>query len=163
VASYDNINDKMNKELKYWIYVIILSYLPTIGFHFIIRPMWYKGVDYFTDATTMETLFTIIFMPLYLVVTNYLLFKKHNKTNISFIINCIIILSCVFISTSLHFKNWADSIGSWDNPDTETIMVMNFERTAGIVVSVIGLTIVFVRLWNKNKKQTLFNTQDLTK
>lgn len=149
----------MTKEIKYWTYVVLLSYAPTIGLHFLTRPMWYKGVDYFTNATTIETLSTIIFIPLYLIVINYLLFKKYNKTITSFIVNSLIIISCVFISTFLHFKNWADSIGSWDNPDTETIMVMDFERTCGIIISAIGLAIVFIRLWNKNKKRTPINTQ----
>jgi len=149
----------MKKEIKYWVYILLLSYVPTIGLHFLIRPIWYKDVDNFTNATTIETLFTIAFLPLYLVVTHYLIFKKYDKTTTSFIINCLIILSCVFISTFLHFKNWADSIGSWNSPDTETIMVMDFERTSGIIVSSIGFIIVFLRLWYKNKKRAPINTQ----
>ncbi len=141
----------MNKEIKYWFCVFFLNYFPVIGFHFSIRPMWYKGVDSFTDATFVETLFTIILLPIYLVVINYLLFKWSNKTIRSFILNFFIVLSCIFLSTFLHFKNWANSIGSWDNPDTETIMVMDFERTWGTIVSTIGFSILFYRIWHKNK------------
>lgn len=138
------------KELKYWSFVMLLSYVPTIGFHFLIRPMWFKGTDSFTCATLLELLFTIVILPIYLIAANYFLAKKYDKASELFIINGIMILTCIFISTHLHFKNWADSIGSY-SPDNETEGVMDFERTVGIIISLIGLIIVYFRIRSKNK------------
>lgn len=138
------------KGIIYWILVLILSFVPTIGFHFMLRPNWYKGVDSFTSATTTEMFFTIVLLPIYLIVANYLLAKKFGNAREVFILNGIVILSCIIISTHFHFKNWADSIGSYDNPDGETLAVMNFERTAGIIVSLIELVIVFFRIRRLN-------------
>jgi hypothetical protein len=137
------------KEALYWILILTLSYGPTIGFHYLIRPNWYKGVDSFTSATTTEMFFTIVLLPVYLIVVNYLLAKKFGNATEVFVLNGMIILSCIVISTHLHFKNWADSIGSYDSPDFETLGVMDFERTAGIVVSLIGLVIVYLRIRNR--------------
>jgi len=139
------------QEINYWTLVLLLNYIPTIGFHFFVRPMWYKDAESYTSATSIETLFTIFFLPIFLALTNYFLAKNHSKTTSTFILNGLIIISCVFISTHLHFKNWADSIGNWYNPDNETIAVMDFERISGIIISLVGLSIVFFRLRDKNK------------
>jgi len=146
------------RDIIYWTLVIILNYLPTIGFHYIVRPMWYKGVESFTSATTIEMGFTIIFLPIYLLVANYLMAKKFDKANGILLLNAIIVLTCIFISTELHLKNWTNSIGS-ENPDSETIGVMNFERTVGIIISLIGFTIILLRLRNKSKTATIRSTE----
>ena len=97
---------------------------------------------------------TMFVLPLYLVVMNYSLAKKFSKLTSVFVINAVIIISCIWLSSYLHFKNWADSIGSWNSPDSETIEVMSFEKTVGTILSLIGLAIIFVRVIIKNKKLT---------
>ena len=59
------------------------------------------------------------------------------------------ICSCIYISAQLGFLNWADSIGSRQNPDNETLMVVAFEWQVGLIATLIGLTICFVRLYKK--------------
>lgn len=51
------------------------------------------------------------------------------------------------LSTLLHFKNWADTVGSWKNPDTETIMLMQFEFLVGFAIVGLGtlLSLLFKR------------------
>ena len=66
----------------------------------------------------------------------------------------MIICSCIILSSRLHFLNWADSVGSRDKPDLETLEVIGFERDLGLVVTSIGLIIIFVRLYKKRKLQT---------
>src|ERR1043165_4197547 len=94
-------------EIKYWTFVLLISYLPTIGFHLILRPLWFADIDH-TNVTTIELLFTVVGLPIYLIITNYSLFRKSGKTPLAFLINCLVILSCIPISTYLHFKNWGD-------------------------------------------------------
>jgi hypothetical protein len=134
------------KELSYWILIFILNYIPTIGFHLLLRSCWYKGDNSSTTASMIELFFTIFLLPLYLVVTNYFFAKNFGMPTEAFIVNGVVIVSCIFISTHFHFKNWADSIGSYNNTDDETIAIMNFERTAGIIVSLIGLLIIYFKI-----------------
>jgi hypothetical protein len=86
-----------------------------------------------------------------LVIANYWLAKKFDTKGV-FIINSLIILSCIFISERLHFLNWADSVGSRTHPDNETLEVGAFERDMGVLVTIIGLIIVFIRLYRKTKR-----------
>jgi formate hydrogenlyase subunit 3/multisubunit Na+/H+ antiporter MnhD subunit len=105
--------------------------------------MWYRDVDTGTTVTSLEFLFTALILPIYLVLTNYLSFKKFRKPKLTFIINILLILFCVWLSERLHFKNWADSVGSWTDPDNETLEVGGLEKTFGIIVSVVGIAIAF--------------------
>ena len=141
------------KEIIYWIIVVIINYVPTFGLHLLIRPMWFKGQESCTSASGIELLFTILILPLYLLVTNYYLAKKHNNLNLLFIINGIIIFTCIFISSHLSFVNWADSIGSYNTDDYETLGLIDFERASGIVLSSIGLLIIYLRVHYKLKNQ----------
>jgi hypothetical protein len=138
-----------NKQLKYWVFILLLSYGPAIVFPYLIRPMWFKEVDSYTRATIIQFLFTIIFLPVYLLLINYMLTRKYAEFSTAFILNGLIICSCIFISSHLHFMNWADSIGSVQYPDSATRDVMAFERTAGIIVSMIGLGVI----WFKERKE----------
>ena len=132
----------------------MLSYLPTILIHLLFRPLWYKGVDSCASATTTEMIITMLILPLYLVMTNYSLAKTFNKLTYVFVINALIIISCIWLSSYMHFKNWADSIGNWNSPDSETLEVMGFEKMVGIILCLLGLAIILVHLIVKNKKLT---------
>ena len=97
---------------------------------------------------------TMLILPLYLVMTNYSLAKTFNKLTYVFVINALIIISCIWLSSYMHFKNWADSIGNWNSPDSETLEVMGFEKMVGIILCLLGLAIILVHLIVKNKKLT---------
>ena len=98
-----------------------------------------------------ETLFTIFFLPLILVVAVYWITKKLDK-NYWFILATPIILSCIYISAKLGFFNWADSVGSRTHPDNETLMVVAFELQLGMIVSVILIIICIARIFWKRRK-----------
>lgn len=115
-----------------------------------VRPYWFNKTDEHTGLTSFETLFTIALLPIFLVTINYLLAKRFDTRRL-FIINAIIICSCIFISSRLHFLNWADSVGSRDHPDSDTTEVIGFERDMGLIVTTIGLVIIFVKLYKKKK------------
>ena len=140
----------LRNNFKYWTIVILLSYGSTVGIHLIVRPMWFNGSDSVTSATIIEGLITMLFLPIYLVVTNYIAAKKRKKTNWLFFFNGIIIVTCILISTEIHLRNWLKSTG-YKSVDSGTKAVMDFERNIGIIVTLIGLSIVYFRIRNNNK------------
>lgn len=140
----------LRNNFKYWTIIILLSYGPTVGLHLIVRPMWFNGTDSITSATIIEGLITMLFLPIYLVVANYIAAKKHKRTNWLFFLNGIIIVTCILISTEIHFRNWLKSSG-YKYADSGTKAVMDFERNIGIIVTLIGLAIIYFRIHNKNK------------
>jgi hypothetical protein len=150
VASLKTDTSQLKNHFKYWTFVLLFSYGLTIGIHYLLRPLWFDKSDEHTSLTTFEMFFTIALLPVALVTTIYWVTKKLDKKN-WFFLSSIIICSCIYLSARLHFINWADSIGSRTHPDNETLMVMAFEWQVGLIVTLIGLTICFVRLYRKKK------------
>jgi len=148
-----NDNSYLIKHLKYWTLILLISFGLTIGFHYLLRPYWFDKADEHTNLTTLESIFTIALLPILLVTINYLLAKKFDTRKL-FVINAIIICSCIILSSRLHFLNWADSIGSRDKPDLETLEVIGFERDLGLIVTTVGLIIIFFRVYKKRKLPT---------
>jgi hypothetical protein len=141
------------RHFKYWILILLLSYGITIAIHYLFRPVWFDHSDEHTGVTLFEMLFTMILLPVFLVTINYWLAKKYAVRRF-FIINAAIIGSCILLSARLHFLNWADSAGSRDKPDPETLEIVAFEQTIGLIITVIGLIIAFVRLYSKRRPQS---------
>lgn len=140
----------LKNHFKYWTFVLLFCYGLTIVAHYLLRPFWFDKNKEHTSFTTFEMFFTIIILPLALVTTIYWLTKKLDKRD-WFFLPSIIICSCIYISARLHFINWADSIGSRTHPDNETLMVIKFEWQVGLIVTLIELTICFMRLYKKKK------------
>ena len=147
-----SLNDtaKLKKQLIYWTLVLIINYGLTFAVHYLLRPLWFDKSDEHTNLTTIEMLFTITILPFALLTINYLLTKRFD-TKRFFIINAIIICSCIFISSRLHFLSWADSVGNRTDPDGETLIVNAFETDLGLIVTAVGLIITFIKLYRKKK------------
>lgn len=141
------------RTIKYWSLIIILSYLPTISVHYIVRPAWYNGIDSYSSATSFELLFTVLILPIYLVVINYFIARKFSKLTVLFLLNAVMIISCIIISTRLHLKNWTDSIGTTP-PDYGTEALMDFERFIGIGVSILGFIIIYFIIRKEAKSES---------
>ncbi|WP_423149773.1 hypothetical protein [Rubrolithibacter danxiaensis] len=144
---------QLKNHFKYWTFVLLLTYGLTITIQYLLRPLWFIKSDEHTGLAMFQTMFTILLLPIILVTIVYWLTKKFDKRN-WFFLSAIIICSCIYISARLGFLNWADSIGSREHPDNETLMVVAFEWQVGLIVTLIGLTICFVRLY-RNKKITV--------
>ena len=65
------------KHLKYWILVLIINYGSTITVHLLLHPLWFIKVDEHTKLTILETFFTILILPVSLVLINAWLAKKY--------------------------------------------------------------------------------------
>jgi hypothetical protein len=138
----------MNK-IPYELKVILFSYVPTFGVNLFMRPFWGDNVDTNTNLALFGTVFTIFILPFYLLTINYVFAKQHKAEQ--FILNGLVMISCVFISTYFHFYNWADSIGSRDNPDGGTEAVMSLEKWGGSIICIIGTIIGHYNLIQNNK------------
>jgi hypothetical protein len=133
-------------------YILIICYGLTIGGQFLLRPLWFiNESEPQTDLSEFEILFTIFLLPIALVTIVYWLTKKLNRRK-WFLLSSIIICSCVYISAHLGFLNWADSVGSRKHPDNETLMIVNFEWQAGLIVTAVGVIACLVRLYRKRAK-----------
>lgn len=141
------------KDIKYWFLIIILSYVPTISVHYIIRPLWYKGIDSYSSATSFELLFTILVLPIYLIAINYFIARKFSKLTVFFLLNAVMIISCIIISTRLHLNNWTDSIGTTP-PDYGTEALMDFERFVGTCVCLLGFIIIYLIIRKAAKSES---------
>jgi hypothetical protein len=140
-----------SKTIKYWCLIILLNYIPTISFHYLVKPLWLKDIDSRTSASILELFFTILFLPVYLIIANYLLAKKYTKLTGVFVLNAIVVISCIIISERLHLKNWSDSVGSI-KPDSGTLGVGVFECFVGVCISLLGFIIIYFNVRRKNKK-----------
>jgi hypothetical protein len=143
----------MKKNLTYWTLILLTTYGLTFGIEYLVRPLWFIKGEEHTYLATFQAFFTIILLPIALVTIAYLLTKKFDKRK-WFWLPSIIICSCIYISAQLGFINWADSIGSRQNPDNETLLVVAFEWQVGLIMTFIGLTICFVRFY-RNRKTVL--------
>jgi hypothetical protein len=135
----------MAKHLKYWTLVVIISFGVTIGVHYLFRPLWFSNTGDHSHLSIVETSFTVVLLPVILLIVNYRLTKKF-AIKTSFIINAIIILSCVVIATGLQFRNWADSVGSSTHPGEETLKGVTRERTVALIVAAIGILLTYFKL-----------------
>jgi hypothetical protein len=140
----------MKNHLKYWTFVLFFCYGVTVAIQYLLRPFWFIKSEEHTSLATFEILLTIFILPVVLVTTIYWATKKFDKKN-WFFLSSIIIFSCIYISAQLGFLNWADSIGSRQHPDNETLMIVALEWQAGFAVATVGFIICLVRLYWKRK------------
>jgi len=133
-------------KFRNWGTLMLWNIVPVIIVHLVARLFWttYPGTDQ-TNVTLLEMLFTMFVLPIYLLIINYVVADRLRLTN-RLGIGTLMTLS-IGLSTILHFKNWADTVGSWKNPDTETIMVMQFEFLIGFAIVGLGtlLSLLFKR------------------
>lgn len=133
-------------KFKNWGTLLLWNTVPVIIVHLIARLFWttYPG-SVQTNVTLLEMIFTMFALPVYLLLMNYVVADRLRLTN-RLGMGTLMTIS-IGLSTLLHFKNWADTVGSWKNPDTETIMLMQFEFLVGFAIVGLGtlLSLLFKR------------------
>ncbi len=133
-------------KFKNWGTLLLWNTVPVIIVHLIARLFWttYPG-SVQTNVTLLEMIFTMFALPVYLLLMNYVVSDRLRLTN-RLGMGTLMAIS-IGLSTLLHFKNWADTVGSWKNPDTETIMLMQFEFLVGFAIVGLGtlLSLLFKR------------------
>lgn len=127
-------------KTRNFVIISLWNLLPTITFHLILGQFWSSNRGTVqTSLTLFEMMFTMFFLPPALLVANHFLKKKYDITSR---IGVFIIMTITLgTSTILHFKNWADSVGNWNNPDMETIGVMQFEFMVGYIIVLVATII----------------------
>jgi hypothetical protein len=139
----------IEKQMTYWLKIFLFSFVPTIGINLLTRPLWSDYVGTNTSLAAFSVILTTGLLPIYLLIVNYYFAKKRKADN--FIINSVIIVSCIWLSAYFHFINWADSVGSRSNPDGGTEAIMSFEQWIGTIVVIIGSIIGHFSLARQNK------------
>lgn len=133
-------------KFKDWVFLFLLNVIPVILVHFIARIFWTNQGDN-TPVATFETLFTMIILPICLLF-NYSVDKVKAMNRFGVWIMMVFTLG---LSTVLGFKNWADAVGSWKHPYSETIAVVQLKFFVGFVIIGIITLISLVR----SRKKTL--------
>lgn len=131
---------------------MLISYGLTTAAQYLLRMMWFREGDDHTNLALFELFFTLFFLPIFLVTTIYWMTIKLDKKN-WFSLAGVIICSCIYLSARLGFLNWADSVGSRDHPDSETLMVIAFEWQGGLIVTLVGLVICYVKIFTKRRSR----------
>jgi len=132
--------------------VLLISLGGTFGVHYLCRPFWMDLMADHSGVSIFESSFTIVLLPIFLLIINYRMAKRFSATN-TFFINAVIVFACVLISAQLHFKNWADTVGSHTNPGDDVLHSLTFERILGLVVTAIGTAIAFYKINKARRSQ----------
>jgi hypothetical protein len=133
----------------YWLKIALWSVTPTLIVHLIFGILWMSnpmGSGVIVSCTILELATTMLFLPIYLVIANYRLAKKHKKKRKSFFVNTVIILICILFSQYLHLLNWSLKTGSSLRSDREAVGVMTLGILIGTIVDLIGVVIAIYNL-----------------
>ena len=125
------------KQVKYWLLIILLSYVPVIAIELLEKLLWYYTTLQPKYIITVDGIFSAGLFPIYLARINYTLAKKYDKDTFSFIINCFIILSGVIIGCSMCQTSYANSRGVVDDPEDFAFFWNGIEGMAALIVSIL--------------------------
>jgi hypothetical protein len=131
---------KTRIKSKDWVTLVLWIIIPVVVFHLVIGNFW-KTMDITlsTKATIFESLFNMIVLPIYLVIIGNRYIKDISFRD-QIIIGFLMVIG-IGLSIFLHFRNWADNGGSWQNPDRGTLAVIQLELFIGVAVVLIGVVI----------------------
>jgi len=129
--------------------LLILTIIPTYLLHLILRFSWDVNGDN-TSVTTLESIVTMLLLPIYLLTISYFVHRKCKMNNMLFIFNFLLIIFCIWLSAYFHFENWLGSMDYTLEIDEGTIEVMGFTKGIGYIVCSVGFTLLLY-LYKKNK------------
>jgi len=136
----------VGKQVKYWLLIIIVSYVPVIAIEMLERTLWYHTALGRGTIGRIEGLFIIFIFPAYLVRMNYLFAKKHNKKTALFIINSFIVLHCICIAAALGRASYAGARGVVEDAEDFAFVWNTLEWAAAAFVSLIWIITAFINL-----------------
>ncbi len=133
----------MKNEMTHWVKLVAWNIVPVTLVHLIARMVWTNGstVDQ-TGITVFEAFVTMVIAPVYLLAVNFRL-NDRMGVRTTIVVWHITVLTLA-LSTFLHFKNWADTVGSWTHPDSGTIAVVLWDFVGGaiLVTLVLGFSLI---------------------
>ena len=143
----------MFKNKKYLILLLLLCFFPTTLFHILIIPWWEGDTAMSTKASLYSLIFTACIIPIYTLTINYILASKYKIFNI-ILITCLTFIN-VFLSSYLRINNWKNTKSGTFETGNETDAVINFEIWIGIIISIIGLIVIYFNRPEKAHSRTL--------
>jgi hypothetical protein len=122
-------------KARNWLLLLLVNVIPVVLVHLIARAFWSED-KVNTSIALFEIVFTMLILP-FLLLFNYSFESIRNMNKFGV---WILLVFTLGLSTVLGFKNWADTVGSWTHPDTETLAVNELKFSVGfVIVSVITL------------------------
>lgn len=130
--------------------IFFLNFFPVFVFHLILLPVWLLS-DLFPSlwgVAIVSQIVTTVGLPYFLleINMNYNLIRGKKV----FIINWLLVSISTFVSFSLSYLNWAFVSGMILNPDSETILIIQWEFAISIVLILIPSTIKQIKLLRQN-------------
>ena len=121
--------------------VAAFDFLPIAIIHICFLPLWFnKNISFMTKLTSIEMGFSIILLPLYLLIFNFIYSVKSKQVN--FLPNIGLMLLAAILGNCLYYFNWGISSGNLFSPDSETIYL--FQSVLKInSISIVTLSIIW--------------------
>jgi len=107
----------MKKHLTYWTIILLLSFSVPVCIQFLFRIFRLENIGNLNHIGLFEFVFTAFVLPFYLVIIHHLINKKFQVRGY-FAIYAFIIFTCILISSSIDYINWADTVKN--NVDAES-------------------------------------------
>lgn len=121
-----------NAELK----KLYIHYVLSVLFNICFLPLWFINID----VSTIEFLYVIIVMPVYLNITSYRMLNAIDKK--SFFKKLIVMFILIFIGCVIGYFNWGISTNNLFTPDSKTISFIETEiRISWTITAVIWIII----------------------
>lgn len=131
-------------KLKYWAFLLLWNVVPVILVHLGARAFWTNQGDN-TSVAIFETSFSMFILPSCLLF-NYSVERVRAMNRFGVWLTMFVTLC---LSIFLGFMNWADTVGSWRHPDSETIAVVELKFFVGFAI--IGLFTLITLIKNRKR------------
>jgi hypothetical protein len=135
----------MRKKLVYWAFAVIFSLGIIVLVQILFRQYRVNNLGNLNHLGETEFIFTVIFLPIYLVLV-YSLLKKNLNYIGSLTTYTLLVILCILVSSRMNYINWWDTEGQIINvKDAEARDVIGIflliQFFLGVVFSLLGLYI----------------------
>jgi hypothetical protein len=135
----------MRKKLVYWAFVVIFSLGIIVLVQILFRQYRVNNLGNLNHLGETEFIFTVVFLPIYLVLV-YSLLKKNLNYIGSLTTYTLSVILCILVSSRMNYINWWDTEGQIINvKDAEARDVIGIflliQFFLGVVFSLLGLYI----------------------
>ena len=115
--------------------LLFSNFIPIIAIHICFLPFWFSNnISFRTMVGSIELVFNVVLLPLYLIIFNYIYSIKKKQFN--FLPNIALMLSAAIFGNCLYYFNWGITTGRMFSPDGETIWLFQLETK-----------IIFISIW----------------
>lgn len=137
-------NSTVEIKLKYWFFVVVLSYGVVYTSHFLAGLWWLYDAQNHVGEMITEGVLTVLALPVYLVRINYVYAKKYNQTKHVFVGNTIIIFSCIYLSIYMNWQHCFPTVSLAYYSYINNILIA--EAVIAAIITLVGVKDSFKKL-----------------